>query len=146
MRHTRLAHTGTSRRSRFERIVALVTAFFLLVFVNPAIAHGANGSVGAPGAGPHHYGHNFNHVSFNPFTASALTPGANTHVPGTSAGLGSPRHTYQLDLTSSASNIILGSKLFHGAPSVTIDVGGQSKTFSAGSPATAAEFVAVQQV
>lgn len=52
-----------------------------------------------------------------------------------------------LDLTSQIRNITLGRNLFSDAnPSVTITVGGVSKTLAAGSQVTAAEYVAVKQV
>jgi len=52
-----------------------------------------------------------------------------------------------LDLTSNQRNIVLGRSLFAGEnASVSINVGGESKTVSAGSQVTAAEYVAVKQV
>ncbi|PZM79025.1 MAG: hypothetical protein DKT66_21295 [Candidatus Melainabacteria bacterium] len=51
-----------------------------------------------------------------------------------------------LDLGSAAETITLGDKLFQNQESVTINVGGQEKTFSAGSKVTAAEYVAAKQV
>lgn len=51
-----------------------------------------------------------------------------------------------LDLTSNLNSITLGGKLFKGADSVTIEVGGTSKVVSAGTTVTAAEYVAVKQV
>ncbi|MBX3151315.1 hypothetical protein KF728_14280 [Candidatus Obscuribacterales bacterium] len=50
-----------------------------------------------------------------------------------------------LDLTSADSNIVLGRKMFRGEDSVTIRVGTEDKTFSAGSQVTAAEYVAIRQ-
>jgi len=51
-----------------------------------------------------------------------------------------------LDLMSAIENITLGDKLFQHEGSITITVGGQSKTVSAGSKVTAAEYVAAKQV
>jgi fibronectin-binding autotransporter adhesin len=56
-----------------------------------------------------------------------------------------PSGGYQLDLTSSKPNIVLGSTLFNGQPSVTINVGGTPTTFTSGNSVTAAEYVAIQQ-
>ncbi len=53
---------------------------------------------------------------------------------------------FNLDLTSQTDNIVLGEKLLAGVGSVTITVGGESKTVSAGSKVTAAEYVAVKQI
>lgn len=52
-----------------------------------------------------------------------------------------------LDLTSSERNIVLGRNLFDGgAASVSIKIGNETKTVSAGTQVTAAEYVAVKQV
>jgi len=51
-----------------------------------------------------------------------------------------------LDLTSQARNITLGTKLFGGVSSIEINVGGETKTLSAGSQVTAAEYIAAKQV
>jgi filamentous hemagglutinin len=51
-----------------------------------------------------------------------------------------------LDLTSVTKNISLGKNLFNGQQSVTINIGDDSKTFSAGSLVSAAEYIAVKQV
>ncbi len=51
-----------------------------------------------------------------------------------------------LDLTSQAANITLGQKLFGNTSSIEIQVGGETKTLSAGSKVTAAEYVAAKQV
>jgi hypothetical protein len=56
-----------------------------------------------------------------------------------------PSGGYQLDLSSPAANIVLGSALFNGHPSVTINLGGTPTTFTAGNKVTAAEYVALQQ-
>jgi len=50
-----------------------------------------------------------------------------------------------LDLSSADRNIILGENLFKSAGSVEITVGTEQQTFSAGSKATAAEYVAIKQ-
>jgi len=52
---------------------------------------------------------------------------------------------FALDLTSAVESITLGDRLFNGQDSVTINVGGQTKTLSAGSKVTAAEYVAAKQ-
>jgi hypothetical protein len=51
-----------------------------------------------------------------------------------------------LDLTSQVRNITLGEKLFGNTASIQIQVGGETKTLSAGSQVTAAEYVAAKQV
>ncbi len=51
----------------------------------------------------------------------------------------------QLDLASSSANLVLTDQLL-GSRSVTVDVGGQNKTFSTGSHVTAGEFVAIKEV
>lgn len=51
-----------------------------------------------------------------------------------------------LDLTSNARNITLGSDLFEGQSSIQIKIGNDTKTLSAGSQVSAAEYVAVKQV
>ncbi len=50
-----------------------------------------------------------------------------------------------LDLTSTAKNIVLGGNLFQSAQSVEISVGSEKKTFMAGTQVTAAEYIAVKQ-
>jgi len=57
-----------------------------------------------------------------------------------------PGQGYQLDLGSTAANVILGSKMFHGAPSVSVNIGGQAMSFSPGAHVTAAEYVAIREV
>ena len=51
-----------------------------------------------------------------------------------------------LDLTSQTRNITLGQKLFSGVSSIEIQVGGETKTLTAGSQVTAAEYIAAKQV
>lgn len=55
------------------------------------------------------------------------------------------RSGLDLDLTSSTRNIALGQNLFENGGSVSITVGGETKTYSAGSMVSAAEYVAVKQ-
>lgn len=50
-----------------------------------------------------------------------------------------------LDLTSTSKNITLGRNLFNDTGSVEISIGDETKTFSAGSQVTAAEYIAVKQ-
>ncbi|MBX9951545.1 MAG: hypothetical protein K2Y39_20410, partial [Candidatus Obscuribacterales bacterium] len=64
--------------------------------------------------------------------------GINNHVVNVNAG-------FALDLTSAVQSITLGDKLFKSQESVTINIGGQEKTLSAGSKVTAAEYVAAKQ-
>jgi hypothetical protein len=52
----------------------------------------------------------------------------------------------QLDLTSTTPSIVLGSNIFAGKQSVTIEIGGTKEVFSAGAHVTAAEYVAIRQV
>ncbi len=60
--------------------------------------------------------------------------------------LGQSGNSLALDLTSTSTDIVLGSKLFGTAPLVTITVGGVKESFKPGSVVTAAEYVAIQQV
>lgn len=53
---------------------------------------------------------------------------------------------FSLDLSSAVENITLGDKLFQNESSITISIGGETKTLSAGSKVTAAEYVAAKQV
>ena len=53
---------------------------------------------------------------------------------------------YDLDLSSANTDIVIGSRIFNGADSVTITVGGSAKTFAPGARVTAGEFVAIRQV
>src|SRR5262249_53919916 len=139
----------TERRTallHMRRLNALLASFLLLVSMNPALAHGAHGTPGAqPGLSGNHqhghaFGHNcFNNVTVNPFVASAFTPAHNAHIPGISGGAGLPGHGYDLDLTSAVANIILGTKLFHGAPTLTVTLGATTRSFHAGDKVTAAE-------
>jgi fibronectin-binding autotransporter adhesin len=56
-----------------------------------------------------------------------------------------PVETVQLDLTSSASTIVLAQGVIKQGSSVTIDVGGTSTTFHTGDKVTAGELVAIEQ-
>jgi len=56
------------------------------------------------------------------------------------------RHGVNLDLSSAARNITLGSNLFDNVSSVEISVGGDTKTVQAGSQVSAAEYIAVKQI
>src|SRR5262249_45284902 len=51
-----------------------------------------------------------------------------------------------LNLGATDTNITLGQNLFKRTDSVTINVGGEEKTFSAGSQVSSAEYIAVKQV
>ncbi|MBS1994717.1 MAG: hypothetical protein JSS86_00345, partial [Cyanobacteria bacterium SZAS LIN-2] len=82
------------------------------------------------------------HAHGNPTGITAVLP----HGSLFTTELGQRGRTLDLDLTSASSEIILGSKLFAGAPSVTIEVGDKHETFRAGSVVTPGEFVAIQQV
>lgn len=52
---------------------------------------------------------------------------------------------FELDLRSTLTEVVLGSKLFKEIPSVTITVGDTEKTFSAGDRVTASEYIAIKQ-
>ncbi|MBX9951717.1 MAG: hypothetical protein K2Y39_21280 [Candidatus Obscuribacterales bacterium] len=52
---------------------------------------------------------------------------------------------FSLDLTSALETITLGNNLFREQDSITIEVGGSTKTLGAGSKVTAAEYVAAKQ-
>lgn len=56
------------------------------------------------------------------------------------------RQGVDLDLSSQVANITLGEKLFGNTTSIEIQVGGETKTLTAGSQVTAAEYVAAKQV
>ena len=60
--------------------------------------------------------------------------------------LATVRSGVALDLGSSSSTIVLGANLFKDIDSVTISIGGDTKTVQAGSHVTAAEYLAVKQV
>ncbi|MBS1994559.1 MAG: S-layer family protein, partial [Cyanobacteria bacterium SZAS LIN-3] len=82
------------------------------------------------------------HAHANPTGMTFVNP----NVGGMTNEFGQAGHQLALDLTSTTADIVLGSKLFGGAPSVTINVGGQPTTYRAGSVVTAGEYVAIQQV
>lgn len=67
------------------------------------------------------------------------------NVVSTISDTGALDKVIDLDLTSADSNIVLGRKLFRGEDSVTIRVGTEEKTFTAGSQVTAGEYVAIRQ-
>ncbi len=73
---------------------------------------------------------------------TATTP----RLSGTISDTGRTAKQIDLDLTSADSKIILGSKLFGEKDSVTINVGGEQRTFQAGEKVTAGQFVAINQV
>lgn len=52
----------------------------------------------------------------------------------------------QLDLSSTNLSVVLDKSMFKNSTTLTITVGGEQKTFSAGERATAAEFVALKQL
>src|ERR1700733_9100155 len=91
-------------------------------------------------AGTHHGVTNGTSVVTTPTHVVAPVQTTLTH---TAAAL--PGGGYQLDLSSPKTNILLGSALFNGQQSVTINVGGTPVTYTAGSKVTAAEYVAIQQ-
>lgn len=82
-------------------------------------------------------------ASFNQ-VPNGFTQAFNNHVQRNTTGLDSRR--LDLDLSSSVRNIELGSKIFRGVESVTINAGGNQQTFAAGDQVTAAQYVAIQQV
>ncbi|MDZ4837091.1 MAG: hypothetical protein SGJ27_25180 [Candidatus Melainabacteria bacterium] len=51
-----------------------------------------------------------------------------------------------IDLSSTQQNITLGERLFQKTESITINSGGEQKTFSSGSKVTAAEYIACKQM
>jgi len=104
---------------------------FLLSSVGPALANEAN-PVG---------------LSNSPVSAATnLAHGRNSPVTGAVANLGALRARFDLNLTSTAASIVLGTRLFRGADSITINVGGADQTFRAGQQVTAAQLVAIKQV
>src|SRR4030095_8267163 len=100
-----------------KRPLALIMSFFLLVSMNPALAHGADGSGGA----------------------DVVNTGA--RIPHRTLRRGA-----ELDLSSAAANISLGSNLFRRHSSITVNVARVEPSFIAGSYVTAAQFVAIKQV
>ena len=120
---------------------------------NQALAHGGGGIAPPPlnnghaAVAVHPLGtvHESSVTRSKTYGAATKVPLVAPQVGANTTELGQTGQALSLDLTSSADNIILGSNLFHAAPSVTISVGGV-KAFQAGSPATAAEYVAIQQV
>lgn len=121
-----------------RRSLPLTAGTLLLTALQPCAAHNAEPM---PAAHPFHHSSNGlnDHNSFiaplapRPVSASFPSSITNTGV-------------YNLDLSSAAKNIMLGSKMFGGAPGVTINVGGQALSFRPGEQVTAAEFVAIQEV
>src|SRR5262245_4761874 len=118
---------GDASSSVLRKMFAVLNSFFLLVCMNPALAHGANGSVGAP-----------------------PVPHGNHHLPGNTTFINEAGHVKQfrqgvsLDLSSTKQNITVGSKLL-GHSTMTIDVGGVSTLVRAGSKLTPAQFAALDQ-
>jgi fibronectin-binding autotransporter adhesin len=104
---------------------------------------GASGSDGSGTTHVHTHGSGTSLVAPNSHltTTPKTTPATTTsHVAATLPGGG-----YQLDLTSTTSNIVLGTAIFGGHSSVTLNLGGTPTTFAAGNKVTAAEYVAIQQ-
>lgn len=96
-----------------------------------------------------------------PQLTPATSPGANAAFGSASVQTRTLSHSKQLvesgrvirlergidlDLTSNVRNITLGSDLFQGQSSIQIKIGNDTKTLSAGSQVSAAEYVAVKQV
>ncbi len=54
-------------------------------------------------------------------------------------------YVLNLDLSSADQNVTLPTALFRNGRTITIESGGQAKTFSAGDSVTAAQFIAIQQ-
>lgn len=79
-----------------------------------------------------------------PTIQNNFNPAFNAQIPRNTSGLETRR--FDLDLSSAQRNIQLGSKMFDGLSSVSINVNGTNQTFSAGDHVTAAEYVAVQQM
>jgi hypothetical protein len=90
----------------------------------------------------HQHSHNSSNVSINHVPASQLVSAHTTSVKPTSS---LPSGSYQLDLSSTTANIVLGSNLFTHSPTITINVGGTNQTFVAGQKVTAAQYTAIQQ-
>jgi len=90
--------------------------------------------------------HSTSHAAVSNFVQNSHAVKANFAVEQNGSGrfisLGSGA---SLDLTSSQANITLGDKLFTDGHTVTIVVGGTSKTLYTGSVVTAAEYVAVKE-
>ncbi len=74
-----------------------------------------------------------------------------TAFPGTASRLSSPAFNLggrglSLDLSSAATDVVLGAGVFKGAGSATVTVGGVSRTFSPGQKVTAGEYLAIKEV
>jgi len=93
---------------------------------------------------------NVHHNTADRFTSVQQQLRPNSQTAGLSSNaLGEPslnRRGFELDLSSDKQNVVLGSRLFGDTTSVTINVGGVNKTFTAGMSATAGEYVAIQEV
>ncbi len=76
----------------------------------------------------------------------AASAGNTSRIANRTMAAGTRGGRFDLDLSSTNSNIILGSRLFRRAESITIDVGGVDQTFRAGQAVTAAQLVAIKQV
>jgi hypothetical protein len=107
----------------------------------------ATGSHASSGASQHgtstkiQHSHSSQNVSINHASVSQGAPVHTAAIPTTSL----PSGSYQLDLSSTTANIVLGSNLFSHSPTVTINVGGTNQTFVAGQKVTAAQYTAIQQ-
>jgi hypothetical protein len=130
------------------------------------VGHGSSGHQSWSPAGGSDIGKSHGSVPLLPQAPNHLVNSANIHSPARhsqnptlgslsllvphaaalTSELGQSGYNLSLDLTSTASDIILGTNLLGSAGSVTINVGGSRETFKAGSQVTAGEFVAIQQV
>ncbi len=124
--------------------VPLTAGTCLLVSMNPCYAaHG-----GFPERGMRHQ-QGGRHAGFAGGASinqlqNGFTQAFNDRVQRKTTGVDSRR--FDLDLSSSLKNIELGSRMFNGIQSVTINADGAQQTFSAGDQVTAAQYVAIQQV
>lgn len=124
--------------------VPLTAGTCLLVSMNPCYAaHG-----GFPERGMRHQ-QGGRHAGFAGGASlnqlqNGFTQAFNDRVQRKTTGVDSRR--FDLDLSSTLKNIELGSRMFNGAQSVTINADGSQQTFSAGDQVTAAQYVAIQQV
>jgi hypothetical protein len=92
------------------------------------------------------------HARSHPSTTNGINVNlGNNHAPSTTSSIHTqtisslPNGGYQLDLSSTTQNIVLGSSIFRQTQSATIAVGSSNVTYTVGQKVTAAEYVAIQQ-
>ena len=105
------------------------------VSLNAGVHSSVAGTVSPTSSGSQHH-----------FVAPFLNTGVNSLSSLLPQSTASSANQIQLDLASSKTAIVLGASLIPANQSISINVGGSSESFHAGSHVTAAEYVAIQQV